>query len=110
MNSMMKEYDLLAKYLEEMIKDGCQLVHGGNLMDWSDTVIPKILGKINKSKKNIQNLHNLELGDQLKHKISGQSMTVVRIDEETIYLNPNETPIKYPLNHISEEFEMLCKN
>lgn len=43
-----KEYEKLVHYLEEMISDGCQLVHGGNLIDWKDTKIPKTLDKIRK--------------------------------------------------------------
>ena len=43
---LQKEYEKLVEYLEEMIADGCQLVHGGNLIDWHDTKIPRILQKI----------------------------------------------------------------
>jgi hypothetical protein len=60
---MLKEYEKLVEYLEEMISDGCQLIHGGHLIDWRDTKIPKVLKKIKtlrekeilkSSKKNIQ--------------------------------------------------------
>lgn len=43
---LQKEYEKLVEYLEEMIADGCQLVHGGNLLDWHDTKILKVLHKI----------------------------------------------------------------
>ncbi|NLB65551.1 MAG: hypothetical protein GX803_03660 [Lentisphaerae bacterium] len=43
---LVKEYEKLVEYLEEMIADGCQLVHGGNLIDWRDTNILKVLQKI----------------------------------------------------------------
>jgi hypothetical protein len=43
---LQKEYEKLVEYLEEMIADGCQLVHGGNLLDWQDTKILKVLQKI----------------------------------------------------------------
>ena len=43
---LQKEDEKLVEYLEEMIADGCQLVHGGNLIDWHDTKIPRILQKI----------------------------------------------------------------
>lgn len=43
---LMKEYEKLVGYLEEMISDGCQLIHGGHLIDWHDTKIPKVLEKI----------------------------------------------------------------
>ena len=29
---LQKEYEKLVEYLEEMIADSCQLVHGGNLL------------------------------------------------------------------------------
>jgi len=31
-----------------MMADGCQFVHGGNLLSWSDTKIPGILARIAK--------------------------------------------------------------
>ena len=34
-----------------MIADGCQLVHGGNVLDWHDTKILKVLPKI-KTRRN----------------------------------------------------------
>lgn len=40
------EYDELVEHLEGMIDDGCQLLHGGNLIDWSDTKIPETIRKI----------------------------------------------------------------
>ncbi len=43
---LQNEYEKLVEYLEEMICDGCQLVHGGNLLDWHDTKILKVLQKI----------------------------------------------------------------
>ena len=43
MSTLIQDYELLVRYLEEMIDDGCQLVHGGNLFDWSDTKITNIL-------------------------------------------------------------------
>lgn len=48
---LQKEYEKLIEYLEEMIADGCQLVHGGNLIYWHDTKIPKILQKIKTLRK-----------------------------------------------------------
>jgi hypothetical protein len=48
---LQKEYEKLVEYLEEMIADGCQLVHGGNLIDWNDTKIPKVLQKIKTLRK-----------------------------------------------------------
>lgn len=106
----MQEYDMLAKYLEEMIKDGCQIVHGGNLIDWSDTAIPKVLSKIDQGKKELQIPPNLRCGDQLRHKLSGQNMTIIEIDGEKVHLNPDEIPIKYPITQILEEFEVMKRS
>ena len=108
MNSLIKDYELLAHYLKEMIKDGCQIVHGGSLIDWNDTSIPKTLNKIDKQ-KNPETIPNLKIGDQLKHKLSGQNMTVAKVNEEIISVNPSETPINYPIKQILEEFETIKK-
>ena len=43
---LVREYEKLVECLEEMISDGCQLVHGGNLFGWEDTKIPALLKKI----------------------------------------------------------------
>ena len=47
-NKLSDEYAKLAAHLSQMITDGCQLVHGGNLLSWSDTKIPSILAQIAK--------------------------------------------------------------
>ncbi len=47
-NKLHNEYAKLAAHLSQMIADGCQLVHGGNLFSWSDTNIPGILARIAK--------------------------------------------------------------
>lgn len=46
-----KEYEQLVSYLEGMIADGCQIVIGGHLLDWSDTKIPELLEKIKKQRQ-----------------------------------------------------------
>ncbi len=71
------EYEQLVKYIEKMLSDGCQVVIGGNLLDWSDTNIPEILDKI-KNKSAL--FSKLNPGDKLRHKISGQKMYVINCD------------------------------
>jgi hypothetical protein len=63
MNLLMEEYELLVNYLKGMIKDGCQIVHGGNLIDWSDTAIPEVLNRIDKHKKDIDIIPDLNPPD-----------------------------------------------
>lgn len=100
---LQKEHEELIHNIEKMISDGIQLVHGGHLIDWNDTKIPEIITKI---KKDIQNRITPKLypGDRLKHKISGQEMWVINDDGRTVYLNPEEPTIKYPLDKILYEF------
>ena len=110
MSKLIQEYELLVKYLKEMIADGCQIIHGGNLMDWNDTIIPKIINRIDKFKdKELEKIFNLEVGDQLKHRLSSQNMTIVEIDDKTISVNPSQTPLKYQLNEFLEEFLIIKK-
>lgn len=47
-HKLLDEYAILAKHLSQMMADGCQFVHGGNLLSWSDTKIPGILARIAK--------------------------------------------------------------
>jgi len=109
MSTLIQDYELLVRYLEEMIDDGCQLVHGGNLFDWNDTKITNILKKIKKGKAGLKT-PTLKPGVQLKHRVSGQRMTVTEVNKETVSLIPDDSPITYPLAHISEAFEVLKKS
>ena len=108
-NFLMEEYELLAHYLKGMIQDGCQIVHGGNLIDWSDTAIPEALSTIDNLRKDTGKIPNLNLGDELRHKSSGQNMIIVEINEGIVSVNPGEIPIKYQIHHILEEFEIIKK-
>jgi len=98
------EYEQLVKYIEKMMSDGCQIVIGGNLLDWSDTNIPEILDKIKNTNVVVPKLNP---GDKLKHKISGQEMYVINCDKKIVYLNPDAPTIKYPLNNILNDFEII---
>lgn len=57
---MENSYNQLALLIEQMICDGVQLVHGGEIIDWEDTRIPELLSRIkdeasNTSLPNISN-------------------------------------------------------
>ncbi len=109
MNTLINDYELLVRYIEEMIDDGCQLLHGGNLFDWSDTKITTVLKKIRKRKTGLT-MQAIKPGVQLRHRVSGQSMTVTEVNENTVYLATDNPPITYPLANISEAFEVIKKS
>ena len=96
----------LVDYLEKMITDGVQLVQAGNLLDWNDTKIPELLLKI-KANRAENKLPELNPGDQLQNKISKQDMWVINNDGKTVFLNPGTPTIKYPLNEILNDFEIV---
>ena len=96
----------LISHIEEMIADGVQLVHGGHLLDWSDTKIPEILKSI-KEEKAEKSPTSLNPGDKLKNKNSGQIMWVVDVEKDTVYLNPDSPTIKYPITKLLDEFIIL---
>ncbi len=108
MTTLIQDYELLVQYLEQMIDDGCQLVHGGNLFDWSDTRITTILKKIKNGQPGLK-VPILKPGFQLKHRISGQKMTVTDVNEQTVSFVPNESPITYPLVNLLEAFEVITE-
>jgi len=103
------EYEQLVKYIEKMMSDGCQIVIGGNLLEWSDTNIPEILDKI-KNENESAVVPELNPGDKLRHKISGQEMYVINCDRKIVYLNPDAPTIKYPLNNILNDFEIIKRS
>lgn len=41
-----KDYKELLVVIQQMISDNVQLVHGGQIIDWTDTKIPELLQKI----------------------------------------------------------------
>lgn len=101
-----KEYEKLINYIEEMISDGVQLIHGGQLFDWSDTKIVDQIAKIKELKGGVE-MPKLQPGDLLKHKVSGQEMWVINDDGKTVFLNPDSPTIKFPLDKIMQEFTIV---
>jgi len=102
-----REYKQLINYLEEMISEGVQLIHAGNLLDWYDTKIIKLVEKL--KKKECFKVPALNPGDQLKHKISKQDMWVINVDRGIVFLNPGEATIKYPVSEILNDFVIVKK-
>ena len=78
-----QDYEKLVHYLEGMIADGVALIHGGQLFDWDDTIIPDLLRKI-KEKREGLNSEPLETGDLLKNIYSGQKAAVINDDGQTV--------------------------
>ena len=93
------EYEQIVHYIEGMISDGVQLIHGGNLIDWNDTNIPELLLEINRKKEEIKNL-SFESGDLLQNRYSGQKAAVINDDGKTVYLTPAEPTTKCPLDKL----------
>ncbi len=106
-----KEYEKLVHYIEGMIEDGCQIVIGGNLIDWDDTNIPELLQMIKDKARNkhLRSDPKLNPGDHLRHRISGQDMWVINDDGKIAFLNPDAPTIKYPLESILNDFEIVKK-
>jgi len=94
----------LSEQIECMISDGVQLVHGGNLFDWSDTVIRELLDEINEQRQNIES-QPIKSGDILVNLATKEEMTVIKTDKKNIYIEPVSTPIKYSKNEIWEHYE-----
>jgi len=103
-----QKYKQLVHYIEGMIEDGCQLVIGGNLLDWNDTNIPNLLAQIKEEREDIVT-PELKPGDHIRHKISGQDMWVINDDGKTVYLNPDTPTIRYPADKILNDFEIVKK-
>jgi len=55
-----KNYIELQKLIEQMIEDKTCILHGGNIIDWTDTKIPEILEKIkqNQDTKSVEIQYN----------------------------------------------------
>lgn len=94
----------LSEQLESMISDGVQLVHGGNLFDWSDTVIIELLEEINEQKEIIES-QSVKKGDILINIVTEEEMTVIKTDKNNVYIEPVSTPIKYSKNEIWEHYK-----
>lgn len=106
-----KEYEKLVHYLEGMISDGCQIVIGGNLLDWEDTNIPGLLREIKKRKEEIResSKQRLESGETLENRISGQRFSVINDNGKTVNLMTIEKVISYPSGKIWEHFKRIDK-
>ncbi len=102
-----KEYEKLVHYIEGMISDGCQIVIGGNLMDWDDTNIPDLLRDIKEKQREIEELGKQRLGsgESLENRVSGQRVAVINDDGKTVNLLPVEKVLKYPASRVWEHFK-----
>lgn len=99
-----KEYEKLVHYLEGMIRDGVQLVHGGHLLDWEDTNITEVLAKI-KSLKSTITEQKFESGQLVKNKHTGQKAGIIYSDENYVYLSPAQNVITYPIEKFWDHHE-----
>jgi len=84
----------LAEQLESMISDGVQLIHGGNLIDWSNTIIIEKIEEINKQRE-VSNSQPVKTGDILINIITKEEMAIIDADKNNVYIEPVNTPIKY---------------
>jgi hypothetical protein len=101
-----KDYDQLIHYLEGMMKDGVQFVHGGHLFGWDDTNIPDLLQAIQEKKEEAKKA-NYEAGDILKDKYTGQTFAVVWCDNQKVHLTPNKNVLVYPKETVGLLFEKV---
>jgi len=100
----MKNYHKIVDTLKGMIGDGVQLVHGGNIIDWEDTIIPELLeGTTHQTDSEIP------AGTQLKHKFTGQDYWVTFDDNKSIVLSTRHNVVEYPKEIIWEHFENTGK-
>jgi len=99
-----KEYEELIRYLEGMITDGVQLVHGGHLIHWEDTNILDLLREIDRKEKEIKNL-SCKVGDLLKNRYTGQKAAVFYDDGQAIHLTPVEKVVIYPKTRLWYHYE-----
>lgn len=103
---MNNDYEKLIHYLEGMMNDGVQLVHGGQLFGWEDTNIPELLEAI-KQQKEAAKSAQYEAGEILKDKISGQTFAVIWIDEKEAQVIPTKNVLVYPRESIGLQFEKV---
>ncbi|MCI5149824.1 MAG: hypothetical protein D3916_10645 [Candidatus Electrothrix sp. MAN1_4] len=95
----------LSDQLESMISDGVQLVHGGNIFDWNETVIIELLEDINKQREFIES-QSINSGDILINSITQEEVTVIKTDKINVYIEPIRTPIKYSKNEIWKHYKL----
>ena len=99
-----QDYEHLVEYLHGMISDGVQLVHGGHLLDWSDTNILELLREIKRKKDEAEHLV-CEVGDLLQNRYTGQKSGVMLIDKDNIHLLPAEKVIVFPKDKIGYHYQ-----
>jgi len=100
----MKNYHKIVDTLKGMIEDGVQLVHGGNIIDWEETIIPELLeGAIPQTDSEIP------AGTQLKHKFTKQDYWVFFDDNKSLSLSTMHNVVYYPKEIIWEHFEEVKK-
>lgn len=102
---MNNDYEKLIHYLEGMVRDGVQLVHGGHLFGWDDTNIPDLIESI-KQKKETANQAQYQAGDILRDQ-SGQTFAVIWSDEQQVHLTPNKNVLVYPKDTVGINYEKL---
>ncbi len=95
----------LAEQLESMISDGVQLIHGGNLFDWNDTVIPELIEKIN-DQKELSDYQALKSGDILINTVTKEEATVINTDDDNVYIEPINPLIKYAKKEILKHYAL----
>ncbi|MCI5218672.1 MAG: hypothetical protein D3914_05650 [Candidatus Electrothrix sp. LOE2] len=94
----------LSEQLESMISDGVQLVHGGHLFDWSDTVIIDLLEEIKEERETIES-QSTKPGDILINLVTKEEMTVIKTDKNNVYIEPVSMPLEYSKNKIWEHYK-----
>jgi len=99
-----QEYERLVEYLQGMIADGVQLVHGGNLFDWGDTNILDLLMEIQEKNNEIKDLE-CEVGDLLQNRYTGQKSGVAYINENHVHLLPAEKIVIFPKDKIWQHYK-----
>lgn len=96
MHLLEDEYELLTRYIQEMISEGVLLIVGNSqLFEWSDTKIPDLLAEIEKKKADAKAL-SLEVGDVLVDRCTGQEVIVVASDGDTVELRQQEGTFGFP--------------
>jgi hypothetical protein len=106
MRQVNEDYAKLIHYLEGMMNDGVQFVHGGQLFGWDDTNIPELLETIKQNKEAAKSTQ-YEAGDILKDKISGQTFAVIWIDEKSVQVIPTKNVLVYPEESVGLQFEKV---
>ncbi len=98
-----KEYEELERYLEEMIKDGVQLVHAG-LMNWEDTKIPQLLREIKRKREVVREL-SVQDGTRLTNRITGETAHVIYFNDDIIQFSPSKKVLTYPRDKLWYHYE-----